>query len=158
MGWIFQAVPFHDSANGVSVPALVPLLPTAVQTSVAGHDTPEKLVNMESVGVAVGWIFQAVPSHLSTRATWALVVSSVPTAVQASAAAHDTPVKVLNREPFGVAVGWIFHAVPSHTSAKGTWASVLGSLEVPTATQKSALAHDTVAMAAKTSAPGLGVG
>jgi hypothetical protein len=92
---IFQRVPFHLSANTVFL-ALPLESPTAVQALGEVHDTAYSLLLgwWASFGLGEGWMLQAVPFHASARVTWSPALSVyVPTAVQALAELHDTPLK-----------------------------------------------------------------
>jgi hypothetical protein len=55
---------------------------------------------------------------------------------------QDTAARLLPAEALGLGVGWIFHDVPSHASAKVTW-SPEELASVPTARQASAEVQDT---------------
>jgi glycine/D-amino acid oxidase-like deaminating enzyme len=84
-----------------------------------------------------------VPSHLSARSDWVPERSSQdPTAVQAVAAAHDTPWKPLRTAPAGSGTGCTDHEVPFHRSASGTLPPEVLS-PTPTARQLPADVQDT---------------
>jgi hypothetical protein len=68
-------------------------LPTAVQATLAVHDTPLSKVRVEPVGLGVVCSDQVVPFHCSATVTPALGSEPNPTAVQALAELHDTLVR-----------------------------------------------------------------
>lgn len=88
-----QLRPSHSSASAAWLPRL-PELPTAIHQAGPAQDTADSAAPPPGLGVC--WIAHRRPSHRS-----ASVATSVdPTAVQADADVHDTPVK-LAIEPAG---------------------------------------------------------
>jgi hypothetical protein len=77
----------------------------------------------------VVWIDQLVPFQRSTNPS--------PTAVQAVADGHDTPLSWLTGWPVGLGEDWIDQVLPFQRSAKVPW------LLPPTAVQATAEVHDT---------------
>jgi hypothetical protein len=133
VGWMLQLVPFHPSAR---VPAFE--TPTAVQPEDVGQAT---LVRKPPpcAGLGVGWMLQLVPFHRSARVL-ALGVKALepPTAVQADADVHETPLSVA--PPWdGLGVGWMLQRVPFHRSAR-----VVPSALPPTAVHAEGEVHDTL--------------
>jgi hypothetical protein len=64
VGWMVQVLPSQRSASGA------PLLdPTAVHAVAEVHDTPKRLLVVAPLGLGVGCIVQALPSHRSARVT-----------------------------------------------------------------------------------------
>ena len=61
VGWIVQLVPFQDAANVRSPPALLLLVPTAVQDVADSHHTALSVLPADPVGLGVLWIDQLVP-------------------------------------------------------------------------------------------------
>jgi hypothetical protein len=75
-----------------------------------------------SVGSGVGWMVQAVPFHssASVKSVLALLWKN-PTAVQAVAELHDTPLNWLTAAgPGWLGVAWIVHTRPFQASAKAS--------------------------------------
>ena len=66
VGWICQRVPFHASARGKTVWALLMEYPVAVQASAEVHDTPASAAFLLG-GLGVAWIPQRVPFHRSAK-------------------------------------------------------------------------------------------
>src|ERR1700730_2292988 len=100
------------------MPELLPWPPTAVQAVAVLHDTPFRKLLTAPAGLGVGWIFQLLPFQRSasvTRVPEPLPES--PTAVQAVAAVHDTPIRKLPVAPVGLGVGWIAQLLPFQRSA-----------------------------------------
>jgi len=144
VGWMLQLVPFHPSAR---VPALE--TPTAVHAAPDVHATLARKPP-PCAGLGVGWMVQRVPSHRSARVL-AVGVKALepPTAVQADAEVHATPLKT-SPPCGGLGVGWMLQRVPSHRSAR------VPAAELPTAVQAEAETHDTLLRAPPPA--GLGVG
>src|SRR6516162_4905870 len=69
--WIFQVLPFQDSARLTGV--LKPLKegPAAIQNEGTGHETPNNPLAEAWVRLGVGWMDQRVPSHRSAKVTQA---------------------------------------------------------------------------------------
>ena len=67
--WIFQVLPFQDSARLTGV--LKPLKegPAAIQNEGTGHETPNNPLAEAWVRLGVGWMDQRVPSHRSAKVT-----------------------------------------------------------------------------------------
>ena len=59
------------------------------------------------MGFGVGWMDHDVPFHASASVAEPTWVRSVPTAVQAPGAGHDTPSKEFSVAPVGLGVGWM---------------------------------------------------
>jgi hypothetical protein len=92
-----------------------------------------------------------VPFHTSARGCWLCAVKYEPTATQALAEVHATPL----RDPPGRAgVRWIDHDLPSHTSAKGPPPT---DVTDPTAMQNVADVQETPDSPLMTAPGGLGV-
>jgi len=68
------------------------VLPTAVQAAADAQDTPLNAVLLAPVGMAVAWIRQRVPFHLSARVDDEpdKLAACEPTAVQARTEVHET--------------------------------------------------------------------
>jgi hypothetical protein len=80
-----------------------------------------------------------LPFQRSANGTTVLLED--PTAVQAVAALHETPLRTMYVAPAGLGVGWICQAVPFQRSASDTM--VLPLLYTPTAVQAVAELHET---------------
>ena len=67
--WIFQVLPFQDSARLTGV--LKPLKegPAAIQNEGTGHETPNNPLAEAWVRLGVGWMDQRLPSHRSAKVT-----------------------------------------------------------------------------------------
>ena len=67
--WIFQVLPFQDSARLTGV--LKPLKegPAAIQNEGTGHETPNNPLAEACVRLGVGWMDQRLPSHRSAKVT-----------------------------------------------------------------------------------------
>jgi hypothetical protein len=92
------------------------------------------------VGLGVVVTVQVVPFHASAKVTVApALLTSPPTAMQASAELHDTPLRVVD---VGLGVVMTAQAVPFHISARVTSSPAL-LVRLPTAMQASAELHDT---------------
>ena len=73
------AYPLQPSASvGLVVPLDQP--PAAVQTLADGHDTPDKIVAREPVGLGVCWIDHVVPFQRPASVTVVVLVEELPTA------------------------------------------------------------------------------
>jgi hypothetical protein len=93
--WMAHAAPFQCSTSARALPEISVLLPTAVQSAAAVQLTPARLLDTEAVGWGVFSIVHEVPFHRSAKVAWFPLCrpSEYPTAVQAVAVAHDTPVR-----------------------------------------------------------------
>ena len=94
--------------------------PMAVQAVADEQDTPPKLLDVAPAGLGMDWIDQRVPFQCSASvgpAGPAVLVLAPPTAVQALADVHDTPLKLLKAAPAGLGVDWIDQRVPFQRSA-----------------------------------------
>ena len=91
VGWMDHEVPSHRSAK-VRLPVpKSPANPTAVQALADVHDTPDSPLFWSPAGLGVGWMDHEVPFHRSASVTTLpALFRYFPTAVQASAAVHDT--------------------------------------------------------------------
>jgi len=69
VGWMVQRVPFHRSARVWEAPAVVKLVPTAVQADGAVHATPDRLLIAAPGGLGGRRMRHDVPSHRSARPT-----------------------------------------------------------------------------------------
>src|SRR5262249_56122168 len=68
------------------------LFPTAVHADGAVHETPKRELTAARLGLGVGWMRHAVPSHRSARVTASPeALTYVPTAVHEVAAVQDSP-------------------------------------------------------------------
>jgi hypothetical protein len=83
------------------------------------HDTPDSLASAAWAGCGVGWMRQWVPFHCSARALVAEMLLLNPTAVQALADAHDTPLRKLSASAAGLGMGWMAQRAPFQRSANG---------------------------------------
>ena len=116
-GTTAQRVPFQDSIRGLRSTPLGAELPTAVQAAAEIHDTPARDL------LAVGWLGlgttdQLAPFQDSIKvAERALLVVVEPTAVQAAAETHDTPVRELPAVP-RLGLGTTDQLVPFQDSMK----------------------------------------
>ena len=136
VGSIAQVVPSQRSTSVASSPEPVEGDPTAVQALMDVHDTPLSRLLGAPAWLGVGWIDQLVPFQRSTRdrpAGRLDQVENVPTAVQALAEVHDTPLSELPMSSAGSATAWTDQLFPSQRSASGRWPE-LPSL-YPTAVQ-----------------------
>jgi hypothetical protein len=134
--WIDQVLPSQRSAKDAEEgrPA-----PTAVHAVVEVHDTLRSPVTSRppgprTTGLGVLWIVQLVPFQTSASVSPAPVP---PTASQAVANVHDTPLSAAPTLPTGFAVLWIVQPLPFQTSANVRPAAS------PTASQAVADVHDT---------------
>jgi hypothetical protein len=95
------------------------VFPTAVQADAEVHDTaPRKYPALCEPGDDRR--AQVFPFHCSATVPSELLPvlsKTAPTAVQAVAEVHDTPVKKLIGAPAGVGTRWMLQLVPSHLSA-----------------------------------------
>jgi hypothetical protein len=113
---MLHAAPFHRSASTEP-----PATPTAVHTTVDGHDTPESEPNSGPTGSLVGWCVQPEPFARHTAVTeFPAASSNEPTAVDAVGLAHATPLSGIpapaaSGSVFGGA-GAIAHLMPFHLS------------------------------------------
>jgi hypothetical protein len=90
-----------------------------VQVRGAEHETPFKVADTVPAGTGDGWIRQRVPSQRSVSAM-PLPVLPVPnpTAVQARADAHDTPIRpLLTDAPAGLGVACWCQLLPPQAAA-----------------------------------------
>jgi hypothetical protein len=71
MDWIDHPVPFHASAKGCPVPALLTYCPTAVHAVAVVHDTSFSTLLVAPAIVGVDCIDHAVPSQRSATPTCA---------------------------------------------------------------------------------------
>src|SRR5262249_38210437 len=92
-----QAVPFHASAKGTPLGAAASsYIPTAMQALAALHDTAKRPLPVAPLGFGLVLTIQAVPFHFSVRVKALRTgepVRRVPTAMQAFAALHETPLR-----------------------------------------------------------------
>jgi hypothetical protein len=114
--------PLATSTSDVTTSSALVSEPTAVQTLAATHDTPcRSLPLVAPAGTGVDSTVHEAPLHRSASGTVCPEESVYePTAVQASAAVHETADSSLLVALVGVGAGWICQDVPSQTSAKGT--------------------------------------
>jgi hypothetical protein len=104
---------------------LLPPLPTATQELVAEQATLVNVSALPALGLAT--IDHAEPFQVSTSvSTGELSVLKDPTAVQAVAEMHDTPLSTL-KLVFTFGMGTIAHAVPFHDSISVVATVVLGA-------------------------------
>ncbi len=104
----------------VSIPAAFCEWPTAVHIWLAPQDTPLRKFGAGPGRLGVDRRLHAVPSQTSAS-VWKFpkpAVEESPTAVQASAAVHDTLFRVLTWNAEGWGVGCRLHVDPFHTSAR----------------------------------------
>src|SRR5262249_60807259 len=89
------------------------LFPTAVHADGAVHETPKRELTAARLGLGVGWMRHAVPSHRSARVTASPeALTYVPTAVHEVAAVQDSP-NSWPRGPRGVGGGASAHPAPA---------------------------------------------
>src|SRR5215472_3172751 len=148
---MLQLVPFHPSAR---VPALE--TPTAVHAAADVHATLARKPP-PCAGLGVGWMVQRVPSHRSARVL-AVGVKALepPTAVQADAEVHATPLKT-SPPCGGLGVGWMLQRVPSHRSATARTVPAVVVL-APTDVHADGAVHATPRRPLSAIPDGLGVG
>jgi hypothetical protein len=140
--WIDQAVPFHRSAKVCAFLNEIRLEPTAVQAVGDVHDTALNLTGFP-VGLGVVSTDQLVPFQPSAKVTVPVVeIKLEPTAVQAVADVHETPLSVLDSALVGLGVVSIDQLAPFQRSANDTVSRVELELE-PTAVQAVADVHET---------------
>jgi hypothetical protein len=95
------------------------VFPTAVQADAEVHDTAP-MKSLALCEVDDDCRTQVVPFQCSATVPSELLPvlsKTAPTAVQAVAEVHDTPVKKLIGAPAGVGTGWMLQLIPSHLSA-----------------------------------------
>jgi len=118
--WICQLAPFQCSAK-VVVWLAWREYPTATHAVGDVHDTAVRNVSVASAGLGIDCRSHCRPFHCSASANCRPAESmKSPTAVQAAAAVHDTPVRKVSFACRGSRVGWIVHRLPSHRSARLT--------------------------------------
>ena len=91
-------------------------LPTAVQAEAAVHETPVSSFDWVSLVFGLGTIDQVTPFHCSMRVFGVLPTLKVPTAVQAEAAEHETPVRSFDWVSLVFGLGTIDQVTPFHCS------------------------------------------
>ena len=143
-GWIVHVVPFHRSARPDESFAWAEdsLDPTASHAVAEMQDTACKLLMAAPVGFGVVWIVHAAPFQRSAKVRKVLPSLHAPTAVQAAAEVHETPLNEDLTAPVGTWVDSSDHVVPFQRSAKVVEAKELFS-QKPTALQAVADVHDT---------------
>ncbi|MDQ6744435.1 MAG: hypothetical protein M3Z27_00200 [Actinomycetota bacterium] len=118
-----------------------------MQAAAEVQDTPLRLTFVAPIGMGVLWIVQLVPSQPSIRGVVVLVVplvlTEIPTAVQAVGEVQDTALRLLLELPIGMGALWALQLVPSQRSIKGVVVVPLPSRELPTAVQAVGEVHDT---------------
>src|ERR1700676_2477337 len=102
----------------------------------------------------VGTRNQAVPFHLSANPIFGFPWT--PTAMQALAAVHDTPVRNASPPPLGVGDGSIAQPLPFQLSARVAYVPVLLCC-IPTAMHCVAEMHETLASRLRCAPDGLGM-
>ena len=159
VGWMVQLDPVQCSANGVEGPTmcgegLVADPPTAVQAEAEAHDTELRELKALPGGLGEGWIVQLVPFQRSTRVVDAVAVLLyvAPTAMQAVAEVHNTP---LNKASVGLGVVWIDQLVPFQRSTNVP--RVVRLDHPPTAVHAVAELHDTLSSSLFVAPAGAGV-
>jgi hypothetical protein len=115
VGWIRQVVPFHRSARVAMVRDLLVVAPTATHAERAVQATLFRLLDAAPGGFGAACVRQKAPADRSTRTPGDWLVLEYPTAVQAAARVHDTPIRRL--DPW-LGVAWRCQAVPFQCSAK----------------------------------------
>jgi hypothetical protein len=131
IGWSAQRRPSQRSASATSrysprTPWYVPRLyatPTAVQAVGDAHDTAERIAFAYPEGLAVRWIDQRWPSHLSASVTsglWSLPDPSPsrysPTAIHEFGDGHATPFTAIGAAAVGSVIGATSHRAPFQRS------------------------------------------
>src|SRR5215475_3052357 len=115
-GWMRHRAPAHRSTRSFEFE-----VPTAVQVSVAGHATPDSLLDGDRAGLGVDWMRQLLPFHRSARVRCAPdLAANCPTAVHAEPDEQDTPLRALAAAPAGFGVDWTVQAPPLRRSASVT--------------------------------------
>src|SRR5262249_8259171 len=156
--WMLQFVPFHRSARvPTGLPALSVRAPTAVQNEGGVQDTPAKKPPRAPEGGGTGWVWQRVASHRSATSPVGKpeLAKDVPTAMQDTRGAHETPNRAVPGARAGLGVGWMLQVVPFHRSARVPVGLPKLSVRAPTAVQATADVQDTAAR--KPPPAGLGV-
>jgi hypothetical protein len=115
VGWIRQVVPFHRSARVTMARDLLVVPPTATHAECAMQATPFRELDAAPGGFGAACVRQKAPADRSTRTPGDWLVLEYPTAVQAAARVHDTPIRRL--DPW-LGVAWRCQAVPFQCSAK----------------------------------------
>jgi hypothetical protein len=111
--------------------------PTAVQSDVEGHETPEKS-DREKPKEGTVWVTQVVPP--SVVATMAAVNEpSAPTAVQSEVEGHETPL----RPPIPEGAVWVSHVAPPSVVATMAAFTLPPESVLPTAVQSEEEGHET---------------
>lgn len=110
---IVQVAPSHRSASSPES-----VFPTAVHAAAEVHETAPRVYPVLAV-VGDGWMLHVAPFHRSATVPSGLkeLSNAPPTAVQAVADVHDTPVKKLIGAPAGAGIDSTVQLVPSHLSA-----------------------------------------
>jgi hypothetical protein len=107
------------------------------------QDSPLRPEPGDPAGPGTDWMLQLVPFQPAASGTEVRELSiSLPAAVQAVAAEHDTARSSLASDPAGLGTAWIRQLVPFHRSASDVVVPVL-PLCAPTAVQAFAAEHDT---------------
>jgi hypothetical protein len=80
------------------------LYPTAVHDVAEVHETPLRSLLVAPLGFGVVWIVQLLPSQRSASVVPGAPVLEKPTAVQAAADVHETPLREAAVAPLGLGV------------------------------------------------------
>jgi hypothetical protein len=119
--WIFQVLPFQDSARLTGVLKLFAAVPAAMQNEGMGQETAENPLAEARGRLGVGWMDHVVPFHRSASVTLRPEpLALTPNAAHTEDEVHDTAFRRLNCAPEGLGVRWIRQVVPFHRSAKVT--------------------------------------
>ena len=107
------------------------------------QDSPLSPEPGDPAGPGTDWMLQRVPFQPAASGTevWELSIS-LPAAVQAAAAEHDTARSSLASDPAGAGTAWMLQLVPFHRSASDAVTPVL-PVWAPTAVQAFAAVHET---------------
>ena len=107
------------------------------------QDTPLSPEPGDPAGLGTDWMLHFVPFQPAASGTeaWELSIS-LPAAVQAVAAEHDTASSSLASDPEGAGTPWMLQLVPFHRSASDVVTPVL-PVCAPTAVQAFAAVHET---------------
>jgi hypothetical protein len=81
------------------------------------HDTPASDPESADVGSGVDWAAHAVPFHTSASGPELELLSWMPTASQAPAAGHDTPLSTVATAPAGAGTVCRVHTEPFQVAA-----------------------------------------
>ena len=99
-----QALPFHDSTR-VAPPEGLADDPTALQLVASRHEMPSRPLDALPLGLGLGMMDQAFPSHDSIRVCVVVAFPEEPTVVQSVALTQEMPCRSLEVLPTGLGLG-----------------------------------------------------